>query len=272
MLWPFLFIITVLGVACFIVVTYRVDRSQIRNRQVNELIPRKAHFIYGLWDTQDRIPVEYRQNISRWRKRGYTVRVWNKTDIERLVEEDYPQFRQLYNKLPRNVQRADLARYMVIHAHGGYYFDCDTSPVSLHSSPSSSSSSPSLRNTSGARAIFLIEQTITPFRANQAGERYAIREGRPERLQRLTNYAFAAVAGHQVLMEMIREASRRLGRRNFDALTSDDYGVLYTTGPDMVTDVVSRRVESVGDVLLVEAKSFVIHSHDGRWLRFGDES
>ena len=42
-----------------------------------------------------------------------------------LLEEKYPEFKELYHNLKPVVMQADFARYMVVHAYGGMYLDTD---------------------------------------------------------------------------------------------------------------------------------------------------
>jgi hypothetical protein len=47
-------------------------------------------------------------------------------ELEDFVAKDYPDLLALYLSLPTKVQRADLARYLLLHRFGGVYADMDT--------------------------------------------------------------------------------------------------------------------------------------------------
>ena len=51
--------------------------------------------------------------------------VWSDDDNARLVREHYSSLLPLYESLPLDVQRADMARLMYIHRYGGLYVDMD---------------------------------------------------------------------------------------------------------------------------------------------------
>jgi hypothetical protein len=50
---------------------------------------------------------------------------WTDDLLNQLVATKYPQFWEIYSAAPIDVLRWDMSRYMVLHAHGGIYFDND---------------------------------------------------------------------------------------------------------------------------------------------------
>lgn len=64
--------------------------------------------------------------------KNFEYRLWNMTSVTNLLSEDYPWFLPTFHSYKYNVQRADAARYFIIHKHGGLYLDMDlrcTTPV-----------------------------------------------------------------------------------------------------------------------------------------------
>lgn len=57
---------------------------------------------------------------------GLKFVMWNKTMVDNLVEKQYPFLRELFHGYDHWVKRADAARYLIIHHHGGIYIDMDT--------------------------------------------------------------------------------------------------------------------------------------------------
>ncbi len=68
----------------------------------------------------------------RWRaslkaqNKGWKYRLWTDSENRELVATRYPWFLKTYDAYPSPIQRADAARYMIAHAHGGLYADLDT--------------------------------------------------------------------------------------------------------------------------------------------------
>ena len=53
--------------------------------------------------------------------------MWDEAAVLGLITTDYPWFLQAYLSYPKLVQRSDVARYMMLHKHGGVYLDADVS-------------------------------------------------------------------------------------------------------------------------------------------------
>lgn len=56
---------------------------------------------------------------------GWTYMFWTDKDNRKLVAEHFPWFLDVYDQFPRNIQRADCARYFYMLHFGGCYFDLD---------------------------------------------------------------------------------------------------------------------------------------------------
>ena len=62
------------------------------------------------------------------RMRGWRYRLWNEKSVERLCKSRFPQLWVTYRRLRYPIQRVDLAKYMIAHAHGGLIADLDVLP------------------------------------------------------------------------------------------------------------------------------------------------
>lgn len=87
------------------------------------VIPR---IIHQTWKDHS-VPEQFRSFQASWSRHnpGWTLRLWTDDDNLRLVEEDYPHLLDLYLQYPFAIQRADLARILYLHKHGGLYADLD---------------------------------------------------------------------------------------------------------------------------------------------------
>jgi mannosyltransferase OCH1-like enzyme len=55
----------------------------------------------------------------------WTYKLWTDADNLELVRTRMPEFLDVYQKLPKNIMRADVIRYVIMYVHGGLYLDTD---------------------------------------------------------------------------------------------------------------------------------------------------
>jgi len=91
------------------------------------MIPR---IIHQTWKTQD-LPEAFRAFSATWRDRNpdWTYRFWSDRDLLEFVAMHYPAYLDLFCSYRQGVQRADAARYMLLHHFGGVYADMDAECV-----------------------------------------------------------------------------------------------------------------------------------------------
>jgi mannosyltransferase OCH1-like enzyme len=71
------------------------------------------------------------QPWKEWRQRCqmmnpcWQFKLWTDDDNQHLVKTHYPHLFETYQNYPHNIQRVDVARYMILHTYGGLYFDLD---------------------------------------------------------------------------------------------------------------------------------------------------
>ncbi|MBN2322401.1 MAG: hypothetical protein JXQ30_01605 [Spirochaetes bacterium] len=192
--------------------------------------------------------------------------VWKDSNVTRMIEDIFPEFAGLYRGYRLNIQRADLARYLVLYEYGGMYADLDMAAVRpvrelLDKNP-------------GKRFFCFVEIVIEPDRAREIGKREPIRrEGKrrglneiAEDTERIASYAFLCTPHHPVMLEILKEAVNRAVfpvRRQYD--------VFYTTGPDLVTSVIHRCRTGRDDLEVIgksQADGFLVHHGSATWKTF----
>jgi hypothetical protein len=116
-----------------------------------------------------------------------------------FVQQLHPHWQQLYTSAPRDVQRSDVLRllllwrrvmsararprdHMTIRSYGGYYFDCDTQPQ--HSLPLGQ-----LFQKYPGKSAFVFEESVLSVEEAAAAAQHEIRGGAGEMRQRVANYA-----------------------------------------------------------------------------------
>ena len=106
--------------------------------------PRYVHQIFGLKGDDEEVPTAWRRAQKTWMNRHRAVEVedpvvlapgaiaeewkyvlWSKDAVDALIRTDYPHLWATYRSYPRWVQRADMARYAILHKYGGLYADLD---------------------------------------------------------------------------------------------------------------------------------------------------
>lgn len=88
-------------------------------------VPRRLH---QTW--KDAHPPR-RHFSPRWRKSlqhanpGWQYQLWTDDENRALVAARYPWLLETYDAYPTAIQRADVARYLIVHTYGGVYADLD---------------------------------------------------------------------------------------------------------------------------------------------------
>lgn len=83
--------------------------------------------IHHIWVGGPFVPTDAQAAaMASWREAfpDVPVRVWLDDDADRLLAR-YPRVRRVYDALSAPVAKADVLRYVVLHAHGGLYADLD---------------------------------------------------------------------------------------------------------------------------------------------------
>jgi len=93
------------------------------------------HQVYGIFDDGielSDIPI-YKQNVDETQKfcklHNYEYKLWDLKDCEKLIEEDFSEYSQLWKDFRYPIQRADFIRYCILYKYGGLYLDCDIRPM-----------------------------------------------------------------------------------------------------------------------------------------------
>lgn len=234
--------------------------SSVASRSTQSSIPLVAHFIYGLWDDTP-MPESYEMTLYQWKQHGWKVKLWNRELIEQVMKQ-YPVWWELYQRLPRPVQKADLARYVLIYQEGGFYFDCDCPPTSLDSPKTLRDE---LKQHPDWQAVYFVEHRISEAYAQNTTKLFPIRQGVPEQTERLANFAFGAVREHESLWLILETLTKRCGLFNSPKWIQQDYTILFTTGPDVVTEVIQTNRKKWKHLAVLPHTPYMIHTCTGTW-------
>lgn len=91
-------------------------------------------YIHQIWSGIDKPLPKLSQILGDTWKRDYPdweYILWDNAKMENFVQEFYPQFWNIYQSFPYNIQRWDAIRYLILDKMGGMYVDFDYE--SIHS-------------------------------------------------------------------------------------------------------------------------------------------
>ena len=87
--------------------------------------PKVLHQIW--WQGEKAIPAEYAPMRASWAATNptWTIKLWDEASATALINNSYAWFAPVFHALPSKIQKADAARYAILHAEGGVYADLD---------------------------------------------------------------------------------------------------------------------------------------------------
>ena len=87
--------------------------------------PKIVHQTYKTKDVSDKPRYAYCQKTVKKYLKDYKYMFWTDEDIEKLVNEKYPEYKDLYYSLTPKIKRIDFAKYLILYTYGGFYIDLD---------------------------------------------------------------------------------------------------------------------------------------------------
>ncbi|KAG2439252.1 hypothetical protein HXX76_004613 [Chlamydomonas incerta] len=183
------------------------------------LIPRIVHQTYR----SRQVPSSLRAVMASWTRvngPGWQTRFYDDEACTDFVRREFPEYMDAYVSLPKDVERSDFFRYMVVLRLGGVYADID---VELRQ-PLDSIVTPTDTLVVGWEAEVATDA--------EAFKRHFVRK------RQVLQWFFAAAPGHPVLRAACDHIAR-YARHTFSNNTNRD--TLERTGPGMWTDVVLRH-------------------------------
>eukprot|EP00241_Pyramimonas_parkeae_P000729 CAMPEP_0114247346 /NCGR_PEP_ID=MMETSP0058-20121206/12974_1 /TAXON_ID=36894 /ORGANISM="Pyramimonas parkeae, CCMP726" /LENGTH=1002 /DNA_ID=CAMNT_0001360647 /DNA_START=399 /DNA_END=3407 /DNA_ORIENTATION=+ len=188
-----------------------------------KLIPKIIHQTFK----SNTIPGKLKPLMQSWREfnPNYEIRFYDDAACRHFVATEFPEYFEAYQSLPKDVERADFFRYMVVLRFGGVYADIDTEcrvPVDNYVRASDT----------------LVVGWENEFASDdEAFARHFVRR------RQILQWLFMGVPGHPVLRGVCDRIAR-VAKFRFSNNTNRD--TLERTGPGMWTDMVLRRSFSRG--------------------------
>ena len=93
-----------------------------------QLIPRLIHQTFK---SVGSLPEKAEQLRKSWKDKnpGWTLHLWDDDECKKFVKAEFPEYINAYTRLPKDVERADFFRYLVVFRLGGVYADIDTESI-----------------------------------------------------------------------------------------------------------------------------------------------
>jgi mannosyltransferase OCH1-like enzyme len=164
------------------------------------------HLIHQTAKTAD-IPQQWRAYQQRVKELhpDWTYKLWTDEDNLAFVREQMPELLDVFTRLPKNIMRADVIRYVLMHKLGGLYLDLDF-------------------------------EMLKPFDLTRYDCVLALETpGAFNRESRVGNAFFASAPGHPFFKAVLDElrANPPIGKPDVEVLTA--------TGPHFITRVLHER-------------------------------
>lgn len=213
------------------------------------------NIIHQMWKSSNISSYPAAASYPSWRDAfeplNYTVSLWTDEELHELVRTNYSWLLPTYEGYSQNIQRADVARLLVLHAYGGIYMDLDVHPISI--------AEVSCLQRLGHQAI------LTPT-SGASG---------------VSNHFIMAQKGSKFIEWLLLEAEQRGGYRS-RRIILPYLRVFWSTGPMMVTsafehyasvfglktDKIAILDEAYGTSVIFHAAGRSWHGQDGRVLNF----
>ncbi len=190
------------------------------------------HLIHQTWKT-NRAPLRWRHLVESVKRNhpGWTYRLWSDQEMDAHVRANHPALYPVYAGFEKNVMRADVFRYVVMHDMGGIYCDLDY-------------------------------EFLRPFPYGDAqvvlGEEFSPDQGGP--LFYIANYVCASAPGHPLWKDMLDDLVREPPSiRNIE-------DIITATGPRFLTRIFLANRDRYEGVLVNPKQVF-----SPRRMRGGDE-
>ena len=250
-------LIAIMCIICFIIFADDVKKvhgdenyiniSNVPYENFQDVIPPVVHRI-RLYDSKfpENI-LDCLDKFQRLNPQFYHV-LWNEQSVLDIMNE---QERYTYLNYPKKIQKADYARYIILKYYGGIYCDYDIDvKKSIYS----------LYDKYKNNDVVLFEETTMSNSDAHDTIKHKIRNSIPEVQLRIANYMMMSKPNSVVINDILEICEQRSTLK-----ITEDYDILYTTGPDVVSTSYDSFKNQIGYVPLDESNKYFTHLCAGHW-------
>ena len=158
---------------------------------------------------------------------GWSYRLWSDADNHALVASQYPSLLTMYDNYGSPIQRADVARYLIAHSHGGVYADLDT-------------------------------ECFKPFAPIVRGASLVLSYKMGSNFSRGACNSVFGSAPHHPFWRVVFDVLRN---RSATPLATGHTAVLYSTGPAVLREAIRRLLRLPREATITAAAMDLLHRH-----------
>ncbi len=232
-----------------------INKKTVSLLHKSNITPKNFYFLYAfLGDGYNIENKEYINNLLQWLKlhnKDWNINILRRgfDQIDLFVKTYFNWFWLSYKQYTKNIQRCDVIRYMLMYQYGGVYSDLDVKP--------SISVDYLLEKYKWANVIFGIGREKPLEKCKHTTRVESIRNGELEIPIRVANYFFISrIPYHPIWIDILKLAKKRA-----HLPLNSQYGIIYTTGPDIVTTSISNNRTKYNDIAIIPHDEFTKFFH-----------
>ena len=197
----------------------------------------------------------------------FEYRFFDDDQVSAFIQSEFPEYREVFERLPLPIQKCDFFRYLAVFRLGGFYFDTDVLFAT------------GLNELLTHRCVFPFEELTL--------SRYLRRRYQMD--WEIGNYGFGAVAGHPFLDAVIQNCIRAQQdprwaepmMQGIPRLFRAEFHVLNTTGPGLVSRTIAENPHLTKEMTILfpedvcdertwhQFGNFGVHAQEGSWRSGG---
>ena len=104
---------------------YNLKKKSKKEYFTEQNKPKIVHQTYKTLDFSDKPKYVFCQKTVKKYLKDYKYMFWTDNDIKKLINEKYPEYKDLYYSLTPKIKRIDFAKYLILYTYGGFYIDLD---------------------------------------------------------------------------------------------------------------------------------------------------
>jgi len=226
-------------------------------------VPKLVHLIFLPWNSEQRLledPLEFdwspyyrlAEQLPDWK-----VIMWTLPRLHEFSEKHYPGiWDRAWSSASRPTQIVDLYRWIVVHHHGGVYFQYN----------SKLNVDPEMLLPSKGKNVRLFTEFVwfSPLLRHLPAWRFPIRQGQPEERTRAMNQIFSAAPKHPYIQLTWQSILNRM-----EAMKPKcDYDILFIGANAFVSELYEKEGQNRSDVEMLnfwQTRRMVQVSSKGSW-------
>ncbi|MGF7081413.1 glycosyltransferase family 32 protein [Mucilaginibacter sp. UYCu711] len=199
-------------------------------------IPSIIHLVF--LNKNEPYPQIFQKCIARIKRLHpkWEIRFYNQDDAEKIISNEMPFFKPIYDNYHHTVQKADVLRVILVYLFGGFYLDMDMLCIKP------------LDDLRRFTLVLSEEKTLTKSVCKKLGLK--------ERL-RVANYMFGSVPKHPFWLKYLQSAAML---STIAIKTEND--ILESTGPGLLSNLFSKLKYIFPEIVL-------LNNHDRQCLTSG---